>query len=266
MSNNTTQTGWDRRKADYTKAHGDSSDAFATLLAAMNLGNGMVIADVMGGYGDVSKQILDYCSKKRIGVHLTLSDRFREQIERSKQHLKEYNLTRKIEDARCLAFKDNSLDKIVIKMGLHEVKKEDQLKVASEVYRSLREGGEAYIWESIGQDDYLAYFWRGIVRQKDILAGFTSLVENRYFPSEQEIVDTLKTGGFKDIQKVYSGEFKYITRNLLTDFNGDLSKLDAWNEFLRQRLPDDVKKAINFTDEGDSISMSFSKLIWVAKK
>ena len=47
---------------------------------------------------------------------------------------------------------------------------------------------------------------------------------------------------------------------------GDLKKLNAWNEFLRQRLPDDVKKAINFTDEGDSISMSFSKIILRAKK
>jgi ubiquinone/menaquinone biosynthesis C-methylase UbiE len=266
MSDNIIQTGWDRRRADYTKAHGDSSEAFSALLNAMNLKKGMAVADIMGGYGDVTKQVLDYCSKKGISISLTLSDKFAEQIERSYGYLKGHIVERKIEDARELAFKDASLDKIVIKMGLHEVKKEDQIRVASEMYRSLKLGGEAYVWESLGDSDYLAYFWKGIVRQKDLLAGFTSLVENRYFPSEQELIDILRVAGFKDIQRVYCGEFKYITKNLLTDFNGDLAKLDAWNEFLRQRLPDDVKKAINFKDEGDSISMSFSKVILRARR
>jgi ubiquinone/menaquinone biosynthesis C-methylase UbiE len=223
----------------------------------------MNVADVMCGYGDTSKHILDYCDKKGISINLTLSDAFAEQIERSIKFLDRYNapIERKVEDARNLAFAEECLDKLVIKMGLHEVNKNEQGKIAREVYRALRKGGEVYIWESIGRSEYLSYFWRGIVRQKDALAGLTGLVENRYFPSEDEIIRSLRTAGFKNIQKIYDGEFKYITKNLLGDFEGDVQKLEAWNNFLRQQLPDDVKKAINFKDEGNSISMSFSRVI-----
>ena len=73
--------------------------------------------------------------------------------------------------------------------------------------------------------------------------------------------------GFKNIETIYEGEFRYETVRMLEgDFKGNIFKLEAWNVYLRENLSDEAKKTIRFTDSGDSISMSFVKKIIRARK
>ena len=57
---------WDRRCVDYRHIHGSDDEAFAFLIPALRLTSGLTIGDFMCGYGEVSKRILEYCSKNNI--------------------------------------------------------------------------------------------------------------------------------------------------------------------------------------------------------
>ncbi len=271
MEQKTMQQGWNQRNVDFSKAHGNEDDAFKRLIESMNLKNGMTIGDIMSGYGAVSRKVLDYCSKNNLFVRVILTDAFTEQINKSSQYLAPYELQgyaiqRRVEDARCLSL-ENKLDKAVIKMGLHEVPKRDQLRIIQNAYGALKEHGELYVWETFGQTPELSHCFRELIRKKDKLAEFNSFVENRHLSHETEILEQLKEAGFRDIEIVYEGAFNYNSKNLLeSDFLGDTSKLHAWNEYLRSTLSNEEKKAINFNDSGDSISMQFVKKIFKAIK
>ncbi|MBS3089262.1 class I SAM-dependent methyltransferase [Candidatus Pacearchaeota archaeon] len=266
MEQKTKHQGWNQRNVDFSKAHGNEDEAFDKLIESMNLKNGMTMGDIMSGYGAVSRKVLDYCSKNNLYVRVILTDAYEEQINKSTSYLAPYELQgyavqKRVEDARCLSL-ENILDKAVIKMGLHEVPKNDQPRIIQNAYNALKEHGEIYIWESFGQTPELSRCFRELVKKKDELAGFDSFVENRHFSHETDIFKQLKEAGFRDIEIVYDGIFNYTTKNLLeSDFLGDESKLQAWNEYLRSTLSDEEKKAVKFNDTGDSISMSFVKKI-----
>ena len=266
-----TQEDWNRRCVDFSKVHGNEEEAFAYLVNALQLENGMVVGDLMCGYGEVSRKILEYCAKRHIAIRNYLLDAFQTQIDRTMQHLAEYEsqgacIQRVVTNMSYFSL-ESQLDRAIIKMGLHEVQKDEQERILRRVYLSLKEGGEAYIWESMGQNPHLTSVFREVVRKKDALAGYTNLVENRYFPHESEIYRYLSKVGFKNIETIYEGEFRYETVRMLEgDFKGNIFKLEAWNVYLRENLSDEAKKTIRFTDSGDSMSMSFVKKIIRARK
>lgn len=262
--------GWERRNVDFSRAHGNEDEAFQALIENLDVKPGEVIGDVMSGYGSVSRKILEYCAKNRVFAKLILIDAYENQLRKSYEHLAEFEgqgfvVERIVGDARCISL-ESKLDKAVIKMGLHEVPMRDQKTILEKTYKSLKPTGEVYVWESMGQTPEINEWFRKIVKKKDELAGFQSLVENRYFPNDSELVEAMRKAGFMDISEVYKGEFRYITENLLGDFDGDYGKVKDWNKYLRMSVPEHIKRAINFTDNGPSISMSFAKKIFRGKK
>ena len=265
------ENGWNRRKVDFDKIHGDNEEAFSFLVNALGLQSGMTIGDFMCGYGSLSRKVLEHCVKEGHFVRIILSDAYQEQLDRTHIYLAPYEqqgfvIQRHKQDICSLSL-ESKIDKAIIKLGLHELRKEQQLSALVNVFDVLKPQGEIYLWEFLGKTEELTKYFRKVVKEKDRLAGYQSLVENRYFAHEDEIVANLRSAGFTDILTVYEGIFLYETATISeADFSGDKEKLQSWNNYLRQNLPEHIKRAINFTERGESISMSFTKKIIKAKK
>jgi ubiquinone/menaquinone biosynthesis C-methylase UbiE len=271
MSSNNIQNDWNRREVDFSKVHGDDSRAFQSLIRNLKLRPNVNIADIMSGYGAVSQQVLEECKRKGIKINLTLSDSSETQIKKSKQTLniyenKGYNINRILSDVRIPHLSKESLDIAIIKMGLHEVPKQDQPRVLRNLVDSLKSRAELYVWESFGNTEEVNEYFNMIVRQKDRLAGYSEMVKNRYFPTREQIVEKMKDAGLRNIKQIYEGEFEYPTYRLSVDFKGDKTKLDQWNQYIKILLPPNVRKKVKFKDYGDWIDLKFTKGIFVGRK
>ena len=83
-------------------------------------------------------------------------------------------------------------------MGFHEVNKADQEKMAEEFYRIIKPGGKLVVWE-LSLDQQTQPIFSAIIRKKDELSGFGSLVRNRYFPTETDTSTLLSRVGFSPV-------------------------------------------------------------------
>jgi len=269
---NELESGWSNRCVDFKKIHGNENNAFSALVSDMNLKEGMEIADIMCGYGSVSKEVLENCRKKGISLRLHLLDAYEKQINGSENYLANYttngcSINRIIGDAKNLPIKEKSLDKVIIKMGLHEVQKNNQMRILSNSFRSLREGGQLYVWDIMGKDEEINKYFNMIAKKKDELAGYTSLVKNRHFSSNKEIVELMKSVGIRNITNLYTDDFHFDTKKFLeVDFSNDNNKLTEFNEYIRNLLPSHIKKEISYREEGDNIGMIFERRIIRAER
>jgi len=60
---------------------------------------------------------------------------------------------------------------------------------------------------------------------------------DRYFFRLDEIQSYLKTAGFRDIEHVHKINYQSSTeKRLSTEFGGDQSKLEAWNQYIRDEI------------------------------
>ena len=265
------QDDWNRRNVDFVKIHGSDDEAFAYLFEELKLAPRMKIGDIMGGYGGVSKYILKQAQALRISLDILLSDAYKSPIAKSRTFLKPYEthqlrVTRIIEDARNSSIASNSLDAVIIKLGLHEFPKAHQPQALAESHRTLKPACAIYIIESVTKTSEMNYPYRAIIRKKDELAGYTQMAQNRYFSSRDEIIEALRSSGFKEIKQIYSGIFKLNTKTFCdADMGGDPDKLQEFNEYLRS-FPEDVKLALNFEDRGNDIEFSVEKVIIKAVK
>lgn len=267
------KNGWNKRCVDFSKVHGNDDEAFASLLSDIKLRKGMKIGDIMGGYGGVSAKILEQARNEGLALDVFLSDAFETQIKRSIDFLREYEsenlkVTRKVEDIRVSSLPSNHLDALIIKMGLHELPYEEQLKALSESYRILKPGSRIYIWAPLTQTRHSTPYYREIIRKKDELAGYSQLVQNRYFSSKEELLELMKSAGFEGLQQVHLSElgFELSTKKFCeADMVGDQNKLREFNEYMRS-LPENVKAEFNFKDDGDDIKFSVNKEIISATK
>jgi ubiquinone/menaquinone biosynthesis C-methylase UbiE len=221
----------------------------------------------MGGCGGVSKEILDHCSQNNLFVKIVLVDAFEEQLNKSQDFLASYDvrgfcIQRKLEDARMMTL-DSVLDSAVIKFGLHEVPQCEQPRIIRGAYKSLKKGGELYLWETYGQSPNIHKHFRRMVKRKDVISGYNSLVQLRYFPEENEVVEYLSGAGFRDIEVIYSGDFLLSTLHYHKfDFPNNPKALLRWNDSLRKTLPPEAK----VEDTGDSINFYILKKIIRARK
>ncbi len=266
MRNNLNRKDWDRRIVDFDKIHGDSSEAYQKLLKSINLREGMKIGDLMCGYGDVSYHLLDESRRKNAGISIFLLDSSEVQLDNSFRNLEPYNLNgnkvvRVLGDARECRFEKESLDTVIIKMGLHEVPFQNQKRILQNAVDSLKQKGRLYIWESFGLDPELNEYFRDIVRKKDELAGFHQIAKNRYFPNQEEIVRSMSNAGLSNVNEIYSGDFK-INPLYLVDLNNNPERIEIFNSYVRKLLPEKVKRRTKFEDNGNSVQMTFTKKIF----
>lgn len=274
---NRIKDGWAIRNVRYEEVHKVPQTFFDELIEGLNIQEGDVIGDLMSGYGAVSREVLKQASKENKSISIWLLDNHKEQLDRSytellefdhPQNLSKYQIHRLICDMRSPdSLKENLFDKIVIKMGLHEVPQEDQQKVIDNSYRWLKKWGKLFVWDRMPlRKDDQELFGR-IIAKKDTLAGFDSFVKNRYFYRLDEGKKYLQQAGFRNVKVFKRIYLNFSSRvRLHTEFGSDLNKLREWNNYIREIVPEEAKERLKFEDKGDDIRMYFSKNIICGEK
>jgi YD repeat-containing protein len=269
MANKTTPTeGWKKRNVRYEQIHNVDEKDMVKLVESLEIANGGKIADLMCGYGAVSREIAKYCAGKGLDVSLVLVEMFKEQLDRSYEELKGIsNITRILSDARNECLEPASLDGAIIKMGVHEVPQKDQQQIVNNVYKALKEGRIFSMWDVMPESLEEQLLFQDIIRKKDELAGFDSLVKNRYFFRQDEAMAYFVAAGFKDVEHVQKISYRFSSENRLeAEFGGIESKLMAFNDYIRTRVPESMKEKLQYNDSGRTIEMTFTKGIVRGRK
>ncbi len=256
----------EKRFVRFENIHDISSDDFDALSKSVDVKNGDVILDAGASYGSVTRELAlrnmhkqaFYCvadisqiqlNLAKNELSLALGDPFTNQCIRYYRD----NMTNS-------TFSDSSFDKIVAKMLIHERPKVEQQLMIDEVSRILKENGKLIVWDFVPHADVQILFQK-MARKKDALAGFTNLVNNRYFFREEELLEMLLKAGFDNIRADKIIPFRFSTyKRLESELKGDLNKLRKWNDFVRKelaKLPAFANENIDCTDEGDNLTLVF---------
>ena len=276
--------GFNIRFEDYNQIHSNSDEDWIAFMKTLNPKKEETILDAAGGYGDVSRHILDLCKPT-----IYVIDNSQEQLDRLREKHLIPNEFIKFGDIRKIDFPDNFFDSVILKMGVHEVPKEDQIKIFNEIFRILKPKGKFVTWELALSDDNQEFFQKTI-RKKDELSGFQSMKENRYFPKHSETIQNFKSSGFKKIKDTYTKyyhpdpklrfhELVSKERAKLIKKKGNLSKEDQkkldelsvqriqeLSNYIKSILTEKIKKAVHFKETESGIDFVIEKKIYVGYK
>lgn len=278
------QQGFDIRFEDYNEIHNNTKFDWNAFVDAINPKNGDIILDGCGGYGDVSEHLIQRNKKSFIWI----VDSSHEQLSRLDKRIKEG--VRKIicADIRETGLPNELFDTCVIKMGIHEVSKEEQLIIFKEMFRILKPRGKLVIWElALNENSQLPF--QKFIRKKDELSGFTYLTEQRYFPRFDELLSLFKKTGFIKVLDVYTKEYKPSVLKRLHELVSkerhdllkqkkelseyDIRKLDELSVRKAEELKEYARKIfrntseeLEFTDSGKDIEFIVEKKIMVGYK
>ncbi|KKR05950.1 MAG: Methyltransferase type 11 [Parcubacteria group bacterium GW2011_GWC2_39_14] len=255
--------GFDIRIVSYEHIHSIHKKDWNKLLKAINPQPNEIILDGMCGYGAVGKRILE----KENSAKLFLLDESKVQMKRAEANLPEVpkkNFT--ISSLPKSNFKKEFFDKIVIKMGLHEVPKKEQVNIAKEVSRILKPKGKFIVWDIMLNNKTQSLF-QDIIRKKDELSEFDMLTKERYFFKEDEFLKTMREATFSKITEFHTINYKFSSRKRLeSELHNDKKKLNLLNEFIRKRFPKELKQPLDFKDNGDDIQFMITKKIYIMTK
>ncbi len=255
--------GHDKRIVSYEYIHNISPEDWTKFKEATNPQPNETILDGMCGYGSAGKIILE----KERSINLFLLDNSKTQIERAKKNLPQIQDDHFYIDSLSKSiFEKEFFNKVIIKMGLHEMPAEEQLKTIQEVYKILKIDGQLIIGDVILNDDNQSLI-QNIIRKKDELSGFDTLTEARYFFREDELLNNIKKANFSKIKELHVIDYVFSSKKILdSEFNNDEKKLDSFNKFIRERFPEKLKKSLKFQDDGNNIEFIIPKKIFVITK
>lgn len=281
--------GFDDRIVRYEQIHKVKDEYYQALINAIDPREGEVIFEGCAGYADVSRRITEATKDFQNKPEIYLMDESAVQMERAHTELQLPEDHMILGDVRQTGMPAEKFDKAIIKMGIHELPKEEQPKVFSEMYRVLKPEGKFVIWElSLNEETQKAF--QDILRKKDELAGFDAMVENRYFQRHDELQKLFEDAGFKDVKDEYKiryvfdpkGRFEELIsrdRKEMLDEKGTLSaedekelyrraqeRVSALIAYIRERVTDEMKDKVEYKDLGDNIEMTFDKIIMSGKK
>ncbi|MBU2576473.1 MAG: class I SAM-dependent methyltransferase [Nanoarchaeota archaeon] len=255
--------GFDVRVVSYEHIHNIQPEDEEAMIKAINPKPKEKVLDAFCGYGAVGRN----CLEKEPKIDLWLNDESEVQIKRAKNNLskipKNHFICSEFEEANFL---NSSFDKVIIKMGLHEVPKNEQLIVAKKVFRILKPKGKFIVWDIMLTKE-TQLLWQEIIRKKDELSGFDMLVKERYFFREDEFLSNMKKAGFKKIKEFRIVKYRFSSRKRLEqELHNDKKRLEQLNEFIRKKFPDNLKKKLNYNDLGDDVQFNTIKKIFVMGK
>lgn len=200
------KNGFDKRVVNYEEIHGIQEVDSASLVEAVDPKPGQAILDAMCGYGAAAKGVLE----REPGVQVYLMDESPVQLNRARTGLpcisEEYFFEKSIIYSE---FPSSFFDTVVIKMGIHEVPKDDQGKVFNEVRRILKPEGKLVVWDIMLPNPQTQELFQKIIRKKDELAGYELLALNRYFFTEEEFLRNAKNAGFNTITEKHVINYQF---------------------------------------------------------
>lgn len=262
-----TSDGWNIRNVRYEHIHNVQESDMNLLAESLELSDTNTVADVMCGYGAVTKALFTWCGEG-IKISAILVDCHSEQLDRSISELENNeHVTRLIGDARHTLFDPNSLDRAVIKMGIHEVPKVDQQLIVDNMFKALKPGGIFVTWDVAVDCEEVQILFQKIIREKDRLAGFDSLVKDRYFFTKEELVSYFKIAGFHSVECVKDISYRFSSKERLdSEFRNDIKILEKFNEYIRHVVPEHLRSFVHYEDVKDTIYMTFNKAIVKGRK
>ncbi|MEK6917814.1 MAG: class I SAM-dependent methyltransferase [Nanoarchaeota archaeon] len=255
--------GFDVRIVSYEYIHSINPSDFKALVKAVNPKPNENILDAFCGYGAVGKTIL----AKEKKANLYFEDESEVQLKRAIKNITEIPKNRFISTKfPKTGFTQEFFDKIVIKMGIHEVSKKIQYEVAKEVNRVLKKNGKFIVWDIMLSKKNQKLF-QDVLRKKDELAGFNILTRERYFFREDEFIDAMKKGGFSHIKEYRKITYRFSSnKRLHQELKGDIKRLNKLNDFIRKVFPEKLKKEMKYKDSGEDIQFNIVKKIYVMTK
>lgn len=254
--------GYDKRHVDFAKIHGVRDDDLQLLAQALALREGTRVLDLGCGYGEVAVNILAEADRRHIAIALFLCDLHQAQIASVPRDLRERATEVVVGDARNLPFTSEHFDSVVMKMVLHEVPIWDQPTVCDEVLRVLRPGGTFVVWGVMPQDGEVQDVFNKIMQLKNTLAGYESLVRDRYFFRLDQLLHMLTEAGFADAQELRQVHFRQSTlARRDSELGGSRDKLAALNAYCRRLISPQLAQRIALTDSGDDIQFTVPNYI-----
>lgn len=263
----------DYRITDYSYIHSHKEEDFEAFLNTINPKDGDKILEVFCGYGETTQKLIVREKSQGISCEHYLCDASITQIDRAIQALKDEPSIVSImqADARELPCGDEMFDIVVVKMGLHEINKESQTVAMQEIFRILKKGGKFVTWEIALLDDLdQQRIFREVIYRKNELAGFHEINQNRYFQTEDGLLNLFEATGFSSYEKVHDiwylfesirrkEEMVSVEKKLILDSKGMLDeadekslndlathRLEEFNKSILEIIPEDVREKVKF--------------------
>lgn len=169
---------------------------------------GQKILDAMGGDGNLSYKICQYCEKNGLPIpEVTLFEYSRVQCEFAKAKLSGYPVTVIHGDILSLTDLDkkikistNYYDRVLIKSANHELTLEQQSIMYKNVFEMLKPSGLFINLGFTHDTNEEQREFKKIARTKDSLAGLYTMAKNRHFPTKAEVHSGFKSAGFLDVK------------------------------------------------------------------
>lgn len=255
--------GFDVRIVSYEHIHSIDSKDEKAMLDAINPRPNQKILDAFCGYGAVGKN----CLLRESNINLYLDDESEVQIKRARENLPQIPKNHfSTESFPKSHFENNFFDTIVIKMGLHEVRKDEQLKVLKDFLRILKPEGKVIVWDIMLNKNNQTLF-QDIIRKKDELAGFDMLIKERYFFREEEFLDNVIRAGFTKIKDFHTINYRFSSRKRLeSELKNDMNLLKKLNDYIRKRFPEQLRETLKYSDLGEDVRFNVIKKIYIINK
>jgi ubiquinone/menaquinone biosynthesis C-methylase UbiE len=286
--------GFDDRIVDFRVVHNHKPEDIKAFVELIDAKPNDVILDGMDGYGAVARDILDVAEAKGFKPEIYTVDESIVQVERARKNIPDIEPKHVVQaDIRKTPFEDEMFDTVIIKMGIHELPKEAQPDILKEVTRVLKPKGKFITWELSFPDEVTQKIFQDIIRKKDELAGFDRLVENRYFPRQDELLKLFQDAGLENVEVAHKVDAKLSLRvreqeliskdrKEIMDERGVLSpeeeiqlaqlgkqKCDELVAYAKQYMadvPDEVKKQMHYSEGANDIYFTPSKEVILGYK
>jgi ubiquinone/menaquinone biosynthesis C-methylase UbiE len=263
------------RNADYAVVHNESEVDFDQFIEALAIKNGEKVIDVGGGYGSIFMRLIQ--RQRHINFEYDLLDGGLFQLKKAEEKisvlLERYDNQSEVrylhQDATQLSLQANYYDMVICKMFFHEIPQPYKQKLIEDLFTIVKPGGRVVVWNpDLEANDY--QFYTSVIKKKDELAGYESLVQNRHFLLNQDFCSLMKKAGFTHIQKVLTFDYHLHTINRLNEeFMGDKLKLQEWNNYIMKiakELDGNTRQNLKIKSLDDNIYINFKRSVFCLNK
>ncbi len=213
--------------ADYDKIglyeqneiNGLTEQTLQTLLDCVEANKTSHVLDAMGGDGNLTMQLLDYCQTANIKPpHCTLLEISQVQTELARAKFPadgtdiiwgDLLTATSLNDDQAL--KEQQYDRIMVKSANHEIPLKSQETLHRNLFRLLKPGGKLINLGFVFDSEVLRDEVRVLAEAKDTLAGMKNTAINRHFLLRDEYYACLSNVGFKNITN--KAAFNYHIRS-----------------------------------------------------
>lgn len=263
------------RNADYAIVHSESDEDFNQFLDALDIKDGEKVIDMGGGYGGIFIRLLQKYPQLTFEYDLLDGGFFQlkkgqDKIDQLLNSTENKSVVRYLhQDATQLDLPAEYYDLVICKMFLHEIPAVYKHDLIANLYRIVKPGGRIVVWNP-DLNEYDHEFFTHVIKKKDELAGFESMVQNRHFLLNSDLCALMEAAGFVDFCKPLMFDYHLRTSHRLNEeFAGDHEKLVTWNEYILKiadKLDGDTRNKLNLQISGDDIYINFKRGIFTWNK